>query len=169
MNSEQVLREAIRKIIREIISEVTTTGNVAGYLTPGAFRGNSKSNINKVKKIATQFGYSLTDRGQEDLERKADNLRENTQKLDNLLSEKIRYHEYRKEFKESPYRKLAEAIAGINRELKEINRFISMNQKLKKEYGITSETLWKRTQTGLTKLESKLITIAGKIREIRGQ
>jgi GTP-binding protein EngB required for normal cell division len=53
--------------------------------------------------------------------------------------------------------------------LQEIERVIKMNTRLKNESGIASEQLWKRTQQGLLKLEAKLLGLATRIREIRGQ
>ena len=46
---------------------------------------------------------------------------------------------------------------------------LKINARLKNESGIASEQLWKRTQQGLIKLESRLLNIATRIREIRGQ
>ena len=60
---QQRLRELIRRIIKKELDEMTTTGNVAGFLTPFAFRGNKKSQIARSKHIATDTtGFKLTPR-----------------------------------------------------------------------------------------------------------
>jgi len=43
-----------------------------------------------------------------------------------------------------------------------------MNSRLKKEYGISDDKLWKRTKHQMTKLEGKLVELAGRLREMRG-
>lgn len=72
MNAEQQLREIIRGMIREI----STTGGVAGYLTPLAFSGNKKKNVARKVKVAQQNGWKLTSRGTKELKRGSDKLRE---------------------------------------------------------------------------------------------
>ncbi len=54
-----LIRETIDE---EAIKESTTTGNVAGYSTPGAFTRNKKGN----EKAAKASGYSVVDRDYED-------------------------------------------------------------------------------------------------------
>jgi hypothetical protein len=80
-----------------------------------------------------------------------------------------KYYEYKNDTTKTPHRKIAEAISQLNRNLQEIERVIKMNARLKNESGIASEQLWKRTQQGLLKLEAKLLGVATRIREIRGQ
>jgi hypothetical protein len=80
-----------------------------------------------------------------------------------------KYYQYRNDDTKSPHKKIADAISQLNKNLQEVERVIKMNARLKNESGITSEQLWKRTQQGLLKLEAKLLGIATRIREIRGQ
>jgi len=158
MTPEQQLRQYIREILQQELDEISTSDGAGAYLTPMAFRGNKQSNVAKMKHTATQLGYKLTPRGTADL----------TKTADNLVEGKVRYHEYKKDDSVSTHQKIAKAISELNRSLNEADRVLNMNTRLKNESGITSEQLWKRTQQGLIKLESKLITIAGKIRELRG-
>jgi hypothetical protein len=74
MTAEQQLRQMIRQILKEI----STTGGVAGYLTPMAFSGNSRKNKVRKARVAQQNGWKLTKRGAKELTRGSDNLRENT-------------------------------------------------------------------------------------------
>jgi broad specificity polyphosphatase/5'/3'-nucleotidase SurE len=155
-------RSHIRKLVKKQLEEMTTTGMVGGYLTPGAFRGNDTRNVNKVKQTSTDStGFELTPQGKQDLERPADKLKES-------LSEN-KYYAYKKDPTKSPHKKIAEAISLLNKTLHEVESTLKMNSRLKLESGIASEQLWKRTQQGLVKLESRLLNIATKIREIRGQ
>ena len=48
--NEKHLRELVREVIRKELDEMTTTGAVAGYETPNAFRGKSAKNKKKIKR-----------------------------------------------------------------------------------------------------------------------
>lgn len=168
MTPEERLREYVRKLAKEVLddirserlSEMSTTGNVAGYLTPNAFRGNSAKGMRKMKKvIGKAAGYSLTNKGKKELTRQADALHE----------AKLRYHEYKKDISATPHRKIANAISELNRNIQEVERILRMNSRLQTESGIASERLWKRTQQGLLKLEARLTGLAHKVRNIRGK
>lgn len=78
-----IVQETIKE---ESLKEMTTTGNVAGYSTPGAFTRNKKGN----EKAAKSAGYNIVDRDYED----ADVLQEGVvgdpflgRKTSNILAE----------------------------------------------------------------------------------
>lgn len=162
---EERLRKYLREEIKKVLMEMSTTGNVAGYLTPNAFRGNAEKNISRLKKIATQLGYELTPKGEKQLRQPSDKLEIVKKQLQPI--EENRYFEYKNDPTNKPHQKLGKAISEINRQLSEIQRVIKMNRRLKEEYKIDSSKMWKRTLTGLVKLEAKLIGLAQQIREIR--
>jgi methyl-accepting chemotaxis protein len=162
MTNEEKLRAVVRKIIQQELKEISTTAGAGPYLTPFAFRGNVKKNVAKMKNIATQLGYTLSKKGEKELNRPAD-------KMENISEAKTRYHEYKKDESATPTQKIAKAISEVNKNIQEIERIIKMNARLQKESNVSSEALYRRTQQGLIKLEARLISIAGKIREIRGK
>lgn len=165
MNNEEKLRELVRKTIEEelqSLEEISTSDGAGPYLTPRAFRGNKKQNVTKMRNVATQMGYKLSPQGEKDLNRPAD-------KLENISEAKVKYHEYKNDTKSTPHQKIAKAISEVNRNLAEMERVIKMNSRLQSETGISSEALWKRTQNSLIKLEARLVSMAGKVREIRGR
>lgn len=165
MDKKEVLRKIIRELIKRELAEATTTASVPGYLTPYAFRGNSAKTKARAKHIATATtGFKLTPKGEEEADRPADKM----EIVRKELAEN-KYYEYKNDPTKSPHRKIAEAISQLNKNLQEVERVIRMNSRLKTESGIASEQLWKRTQQGLLKLESKLLGLATRIREIRGQ
>ena len=165
MEQEQRFREVIRHIIKQKLKEMTTTASVAGYLTPFAFRGNKQKQIARAKHIATDTtGFKLTPRGEKDMNRPADKMETVTKELS-----ENKYYEYKNDPSATPHQKIAKAISELNRNLHEVERALKINARLKNESGIASEQLWKRTQQGLIKLESRLLNIATRIREIRGQ
>lgn len=159
-------REQLKQIIQELVEEeltslkeMSTTGNVAGYNTPLAFRGNVPKNTARMKRIAQQLGWKLTKRGANDLDKGADNLHEGGDP----------YYAYRADESSSSRQKIAKAISELNRNILQVERALKMNERLQKESGIASEALYRRTQEGLLKLETRLLHLAGKVREIRGK
>lgn len=157
MEKKEIIRKLIRELIKKELAEATTTDAAGPYLTPMAFRGNKVKGKDRMKHIATQLGMQLTTSGEKEVNRSGDRLHEN------------KYYEYRNDTSKTPHRKIAEAISQLNKNLQEVERVIRMNSRLKTESGIASEQLWKRTQQGLLKLESRLLGLATRIREIRGQ
>lgn len=154
MINEDKLRELIRTHIEERLEEITTTANVAGYLTPKAFAGDKHSTGSRIRHIAKSIGYSLTKKGEEET-KPGDKLNEN-------------YYAYRNDPSKLPHQKIGEAISEINKQFKLIERVLRMNSRLQKEYGVSNDKLWKRTQNQMVKLEGKLVELAGRLREMRG-
>lgn len=160
------LREAIRKVIHELLDEISTTSAVPGYLTPKAFAG-SKGNLDRSKSISKKLGYTLTDKGKEDS--KPNPLKENLSYIKTEYNELLEnYYAYRNDPTKQPHQKIGEAIAELNRQIKLMERVLRMNGRLKKEYNITNEQLWKKTVKRMGQLEGKLIELAGRLREMRG-
>jgi hypothetical protein len=167
MSNEEKLRAFIRKVLEQELQEISTSAGAGAYLTPKAFRGNLQKNIAKMKNVATQLGYKLSHRGEEEMKRQADKM-EQLQK-ENLIEGKMRYHEYKKDESATSTQKIAKTISEINKNLMEMERMLKMNSRLQKESGIASEALYRRTQQGLLKLEARLLHLAGKVRDIRGK
>lgn len=154
MDREEKLREMIRELIEQELNEISTTAGVAGYLTPKAFVGDKRTNADHIKQMAKRIGYTLTKRGAE-ATGKGDKLNEN-------------YYAYRNDPTKLPHQKIGEAISQINKQLKLMEKALHYNNRLKNEYGISNESLWKRTQHQMTKLEARLMEMARRLREMRG-
>jgi hypothetical protein len=168
MNNEQKLRELIRELIKNELNEISTTGNIAGYLTPNAFAGDKHDSKKRIKDLARKIGYTLTNRGSLDT-KPGDKLQESLHSLQQMATElNENYYAYRNDATKLPHQKIGEAISQINRQLKTVEKALRYNDRLKNEYGISNEALWKRTQNQMTRLEGKLIELARRIREMRG-
>jgi hypothetical protein len=172
MNHSEKLSGVIRKRIAEEFEsellEISTSAGAGSYLTPKAFAASDKDNVSRVKDMAKRIGYSLTHRGAEDA-KKVDKMQERmtiVKKELHHLTEN--YYQYRNDQTALPHQKIGKAIAEINKQLKMVERVLNYNNRLKNEYGISNESLWKRTQNQMTKLEGKLIEIARRLRELRG-
>lgn len=157
MTPNDELRKYIQELIAQELSEMTTTGNVAGYLTPLAFSGNRTKNLARKKRIATQLGMKLTRRGKEQLSRPADKLVEG----------RSPYYDFRDE-QGTPQKKIAQKISEIHKSLDMVERLLKMSSRYQMESGVANEELYRRTQEGLRKMENKLLMLTKKIRELRG-
>jgi hypothetical protein len=167
MNTEERLREIIRKCIREALNEISTTGNVAGYLTPYAFVGDKHGNTNRIKQMAKSIGYSLTNRGAEDT-KPGDKLQERFAAIqEGVKTLQENYYSYRNDETRQPHQKIGQAMSELNRQLKLVERALKMNSRLKKESGLSNDKLWKRTTTQMVKLEGKLTELAARLRDMR--
>lgn len=171
MNLENQLREIIRKKIEEEfvtdLMEMSTSDGAGPYLTPNAFSANGTANSNRVKDMAKRIGYSLTARGEKDSQR-VDKMQERVSMVKKQLGQlSENYYQYRNDQSALPHQKIGKAIAEINKQIKMVERVVKYNNRLKTEYGIANETLWKRTQNQMTKLEAKLVGLAAHIREMR--
>jgi len=103
--------------------------------------------------------WKLTKRGAKELSKGADSLQEGGDP----------YYAYRADESASSRQKIAKAISELNKNILQVERALKMNARLQNESGIASEALYRRTQEGLLKLESRLLHLAGKVREIRGK
>jgi len=133
------IKEIIRKIVRErMIDEINTTGNVQGYNTPHAF-GKSGDIKKKAKKTAAMVGYTVVNENRW-LELKND---ESTAQA-----------------------KIGRGISNINKQLKEMERFLNWYGKIKNESGVDNKSYWKRTNNNIYAIKERLIKLDQKIRQI---
>jgi hypothetical protein len=139
--TEQVnkIKEIIRKIVRErMIDEMNTTGGVEGYNTPFAFSGKDDEK-KKGKKQADLTGYTV--------------VNEN------------RWLELKKD-ESTAQAKIGRGISNINKQLKEMERFLNWYGKIKNESGVDNKSYWKRTNSHIYAIKERLIKLDQKIRQI---
>jgi hypothetical protein len=135
----QKIKEIIRKIVREkMIDEMNVTGNIQGYNTPKAFTkpGDEKK---KGKKQADLTGYSV--------------IKEN------------RWLELKRD-ESTAQAKIGKGISNINKQLKEMERFLNWYGKIKNESGVNNKSYWKRTNHHIYTIKERLIKLDQKIRQI---
>ena len=139
--TEQInkLKEIIRNMIRErMIDEMNTTGGVEGYNTPFAFSGKGGEK-KKGKKQADLTGYTVVSENRW-LELKQD---ESTAQA-----------------------KIGRGISNINKQLREMERFLNWYGKIKNESGVNNKSYWKRTNSHIYSIKERLIKLDQKIRQI---
>lgn len=77
------------------------------------------------------------------------------------------YKDFRNDATRNNNRKIGECIKRVNALLHEADRLLTHSIKLKKEYGVASESLWKDTQRRSTALEQRAMGIITKLRNMR--
>jgi hypothetical protein len=148
--TEAELRELIREQIKKELEEISATGAAAGFETPKAFAG--KNSVFR-KKLGQTAGYTLAKQSGEE-----------GGKVDESRSH---YEVYKADDTATPKQKLGRAIAEINRQMNEIDRVIGMNARLKAETNLSNSGMWKRTMKHLSKMESRMVSLSNKIRELK--
>ena len=145
------LKKYIKELIAEIendeldIDEATTSGDIAGYNTPNAFKGtdgtdeDAETDDDVVDRINKSTGYKRV--------------------------EENRWHELKKD-ESSPKAKIGRGISSVNKQLAEIEKFVGWYGKIKKEGGLESDQYWKRTQKNLSKIRERLNSVATKIQNL---
>jgi len=135
----QKIKEIIRKIVRErMIDEMNVTGNVQGYNSPHAF-GKPGDEKKKGKKQADLTGYSVVSENR-------------------WLA--------LKQDESSAQAKIGRGISNINKQLKEMERFLNWYGKIKNESGVDNKSYWKRTNHHIYAIKERLIKLDQKIRQI---
>ena len=136
---KEALKAKIREIVRgKMLGEINATGNADGYNTPFAFgkKGNEKE---KGKKQADLTGYSVV----------------NENRWLDIKNEDA-----------SAQSKIGRGISNINKQLKEMERFLNWYGKIKNESGVNNKSYWKRTNNHIYAIKERLIKLDQQIRKI---
>jgi len=120
------------------VDEMNVTGNVDGYGTPFAF-GKGEDEKSKGKRQADLTGYSV--------------VKEN------------RWVALRQE-DSTPTQKIGRGISNINKQLKEMEQFLSWYGKIKNENGVSNKNFWKRTNSHIYNIKERLLKLDQQIRKI---
>ena len=133
------IREIVRKMVRErMIDEMNTTGNIEGYNTPYAFSGKDGEK-KKAKKQADLTGYTPVNEN-----------RWLALKQDESTAQS----------------KIGRGISNINKQLREMERFLNWYGKIKNESGVSNKSYWKRTNSHIYSIQERLLKLDQKIRQI---
>ena len=138
--TENKLRQYIGAFVRELLStnEITQTGDIAGYNTPFAFSSKKKKDKDKEEEVATNStGYEVVKEG--------------------------RYHQWRNDETLTPKQKIGMAMRETRDSLKELERTVQYNVRLKNELKVDSRDYWKTTHKALSKVSERLVRLANKV------
>tara|TARA_Y100000004_G_scaffold32154_2_gene33668 strand:- start:270 stop:719 length:450 start_codon:yes stop_codon:yes gene_type:complete len=147
--TEEQFRELVREIVRETLDEMSTTGNVAGYLTPFAFRGDKRKNKELIKKIAQKAGWKLV---------------KDVKSVNEAAS---RYHSFKNNQEKTSRQKIGLSIREAKKAIREIDHQLKILTKYKNEFQYSTDHYWKRTLRDIYNIEERLVKISQKLRELK--
>jgi len=139
------LNKELEELIKDIMKETNATGEGEAYNTPNAFGELDDDEVEKS-------GY--------------EKVEESTfVKASKIMLGETSYRAYRNDETASPKQKVNRAIREINGKLKDIDRILSHNIKLKTETGVDKGKYWKSTRKTLYRIAEKMSGISEKLRK----
>jgi hypothetical protein len=139
---KKIIEDLIKEIETEEMDEATTTGAVAGYNTPNAFKKTDGTD-DEAEPDADYVDY---------INRATGYKRVNENRWLDLKNDES-----------TPNQKIGKGIREMRKQLQEIEKFIEWYSKIKTENDLDSSQYWKRTQKHLNVMKERLNKIAIKI------
>ena len=156
MSARNKLKEYIRQLIKKELAEASSTASAGNihYKTPYAFKKNKKGK--KKKKAGYGGGIYNATIG-------TDNFLANDPKL----RKEGKYHDFRNDDSLTTKQKIGKAMRETRDSLKNLEKTIDMNLRLKNELNVDSRDYWKNTHKALHKISERLVKLAGKVGQLR--
>ena len=140
--------------IEDDLEEMSVAAGAGAYDTPNAFGELSDDDIEmlgykkvkKVKKESVDSDFVALS--------KAMYLRE------------IAYNDYKKDPVATPKQKINSSINYINKGLKEIEKVVNHNVRLKQEMGVDNNIYWKSSRENLAKISERLLRVSKQLKEL---
>ena len=139
----------------EDIEEISTSAGAGGYETPNAFGELGDDTIEML-------GYKKVKKIKKNEVKESDFMKFSKE----LYLNEISYNEYRKDPIASPKSKINNSINFINRGLKEIEKVVNQNVRLKQEIGVDNGIYWKSSRENLTKISERLLRVSKQLKEL---
>lgn len=137
------------------IEEMSTSAGAGGYETPNAFGELGDDTIEML-------GYKKVKKVKKNEVKESDFMKFSKE----LYLNEISYNEYRKDPIASPKSKINNSINFINRGLKEIEKVVNQNVRLKQEIGVDNGIYWKSSRENLTKISERLLRVSKQLKEL---
>lgn len=136
---DKVVRTIVKEVLRKVrsMNEATTTANVAGYNTPFAFSGDGDDE--KKKKHLKNQGYTIVEN---------------------------RWLDLKRDVNRTPPRKIADGVSSVNKQLKEIEKYLNWYGKIRKEGGVGRDKYHKRTDKQLREIRTRIMRINEKLNRL---
>ncbi len=189
------IRELIQQEIEE--ASTTATAGAMHYSTPYAFSGKGKKDRRKKiakqsgYKMEGKFHVKVQDLGSvlvdagskgeakmkvaKQLKKRKDivsvtrvgvsKAKQVDKKLENVNEGK--YHDWRNDETLSPKQKIGKSMMEVRDTLRELEKMVKMNVRLKNELNVDSRGYWKRTHSALQKISERLVKLANKVGQLK--
>ena len=158
---EDLFRKLVRELVRQELDEANSTASGGGeYRTPHAFGGSNKKGKKKGK-AGYEGGHTEPTDGTGHFLADDPKLR----KTESVVNEG-RYHAWRNDESLTPKQKIGLAMRETRDNLKELERMVQYNVKLKNELKVDSRDYWKNTHKALSKISERLVRLANKVGQL---
>jgi hypothetical protein len=153
-------KQIIRELVEEVIEEMTSTGAVAGYQTPAAFRGHKSK-----KKSAERSMPGGKVVGKEDTDDTTVGEGETlTLRRDiGIMEGRSRYRNFKDSDMMKNHAKISYGINQAKKMLGEVEYLLNICERLKTEANVPATSLWARTQPDMKEIHGRLKEIAKRI------
>ena len=155
-NSKLVDDEQDDFAIEDMVDEMSTSVGAGGYETPNAFGelGDDTIEMLGYKKVKKKVKKEIKKESQY------------KQLSTELFLNEIAYNDYKKDPIATPKKKINQSINFINRGLKEIEKVVNHNVRLKQEMGVDNGIYWKSSRENLAKISERLLRVSKQLKEL---
>lgn len=158
--------ERIEELVELTIDEMSTTGSAPGYNTPKAFSKSGKEDENNNAEKVGMKKKAISKRNTKKLKESAYKKMMSDMHGVEYLNEAVSYREFKQDPTCSPQQKVNKGIAEVNKMLREMEKIVTNNLKLKNEMGVKSDHFWKSTGSRFTKINERMTRISNKLKEL---
>jgi len=137
------------------LDEMSTSAGAGGYETPNAFGELGDDTIEML-------GYKKVKKVKKEAVEESDFKKLSKE----MFINEIAYNEYKKDPIASPKQKINTSINYINKGLKEIEKVVNHNVRLKQEMGVDNGIYWKSSRENLTKISERLLRVSKQLKEL---
>ena len=157
---EDLIRKLVRELIKQELDEANSTASVGGqYNTPHAFSGSNKKGKGKGK-----AGY--TGGHDEPTDGTGHFIADDPKLRKESVVNEDRYHAWRNDESLTPKQKIGMAMRETRDNLRELERVVKYNVRLKNELNVDSRDYWKNTHKALSKISERLVRLANKVGQL---
>ena len=137
------------------LDEMSTSAGAGAYDTPNAFGELGDDTIEML-------GYKKVKKVKKEAVEESDFKKLSKE----MFINEIAYNDYKKDPIASPKQKINTSINYINKGLKEIEKVVNHNVRLKQEMGVDNGIYWKSSRENLTKISERLLRVSKQLKEL---
>ena len=143
--------------LEDDLDEMSTSAGAGGYETPMAFGDVDDDTIEAM-------GYKKVKK----VKKESKDVKESQFKRMSreMFINEISYNDYRKDPIATPKQKINQSINFINKGLKEIEKVVNHNVRLKQEMGVDNGIYWKSSRENLIKISERLVRVSKQLKEL---
>ena len=142
------------------LEEISTSGGAGNYETPFAFSKGDEDN--RGTEEAERLGFKKVKSSKNSIKKESLFMKLSSEMFLNEIS----YNEYKKDPIASPKHKINQSINYINKGLREIEKAVNHNVRLKQEAGVDNSQYWKSSRENLLKISERLVRVSKQLKEL---